>query len=191
MSVLLKLFIAIWLLSLCRYGIIIITTPRQHQNNTFSNSFLCLRIIGFWFRFHWKLLPVHDDIIKWKHFSRYWRYWPFAWGIHRSPVNSPHKGQWRWASMFSLICVWINVWVNNREAGDLRRYRAHCDVTVMQEANIGLDAAVESIRRKADILTYYSEVIMNTMASQITDVSIVYATVCSGAVQRKHQSPAS
>ena len=52
-------------------------------------------------------------------------------GIHRSPVDSPHKGQWRGALMFSFICVWINGWVNNREAGDLRRYRAHYDVTVM------------------------------------------------------------
>ena len=41
------------------------------------------------------------------------------------PVNSPHKGQWRGALMFSLICVWINGWVNNREAGDLRRHRGH------------------------------------------------------------------
>ena len=48
-----------------------------------------------------------------------------------SPVNSLHKGQWRGALMFSLICVWINGWVNNREAGDLRRYRAHYDVIVM------------------------------------------------------------
>ena len=40
-------------------------------------------------------------------------------GIHRSPVNYPHKGQWRWALMFSLICAWINGWINNREAGDL------------------------------------------------------------------------
>ena len=70
----------------------------------------------------------HDDVIKWKHFLRYW---PFVRGIHRSSVNSPHKGQWRGALMFSLICVWINGWVNNREAGDLRRYRAHYDVTVM------------------------------------------------------------
>ena len=70
----------------------------------------------------------HDDVIKWKHFSRYW---PFVRGIHRFPVNSPHKGQWRGASMFSLICVWINDWMNNREAGDLRRYRSHCDVGVM------------------------------------------------------------
>ena len=33
--------------------------------------------------------------------------------------------------MFSLICVWINGWVNNRDAGDLRSYRVHYDVTVM------------------------------------------------------------
>ena len=49
----------------------------------------------------------------------------------QSPVNSPHKGQRGGALMFSLICIWINGWVNNREAGDLRRYRAHYDVTVM------------------------------------------------------------
>ena len=57
--------------------------------------------------------------------------WPFVRGIHRSPENSPHKGQWRGALMFSLICVWINDWVNNREAGDLRCHRAHYDVIVM------------------------------------------------------------
>ena len=45
--------------------------------------------------------------------------------------NSPHKGQWRGALVFSLICVWIIGWVNNREAGDLRRYRADFDVSVM------------------------------------------------------------
>ena len=71
---------------------------------------------------------VHDDVIKWKHFLRYW---PFVRGIHRWPVNSPLKGQWREALMFSLICAWINVWVNNREASDLRRHLSHYDVTVM------------------------------------------------------------
>ena len=40
-----------------------------------------------------------------------------AGGIHRSPVNSPHDGQWRGALSFSLICAWINGWVNNGEAG--------------------------------------------------------------------------
>ena len=52
-------------------------------------------------------------------------------GIHWSPVNSPHKGQWRGALMFSLICAWINGWVNNEEAGDFRRHHTHYDVTVM------------------------------------------------------------
>ena len=52
-------------------------------------------------------------------------------GIHRSPVNSPHKGQWRGALMFSLLCAWTNGWVNNWNAGDLRRHRARCDVTLM------------------------------------------------------------
>ena len=70
----------------------------------------------------------HDDVIKWKHLPRYWR---FVRGIHRWPVNSPHKGQWRGNLMFSLICAWRNAWVNHRYAGDLRRHCAHHDVTVM------------------------------------------------------------
>ena len=63
----------------------------------------------------------HDDIIKWEHFPRNW---PFVRGIHRSPVNSPHKGQWRRALMFSLICVWINDCVY------LRRHLEHYDVII-------------------------------------------------------------
>ena len=43
----------------------------------------------------------------------------------------PLESQWRGALMFSLICPRINAWVNDSEAGDLRRYRAHYDVTVM------------------------------------------------------------
>ena len=46
-------------------------------------------------------------------------------------VNPSHKGQWSGALMFSLIYASINDWVNNRKAGDLRRHRAHYDVTVM------------------------------------------------------------
>ena len=76
----------------------------------------------------------YDDIIKWKHFSRYW---PFVRGIHRYPVNSLHKGQWRRALMFSWICTRINGWVNNEEAGDFRRHRAHYDVIVMKLLSCG------------------------------------------------------
>ena len=57
------------------------------------------------------------------------------------PVNSLRKGQWRGALMFSLICTRINGWVNNGEAGDLRRNRAHYDVIVM----LALDAYLNTI----------------------------------------------
>ena len=119
---------------------------KQSKPRWFETSSCSLSILGeiIWFMFYWnysKLLRrhigdhetisigAHDDVIKWKHFPRYW---PFVRGIHRSPMNSPHKGQWRGALMFALICVWINGWVNNREAGDLRRHRAHYDVIVMK-----------------------------------------------------------
>ena len=51
-----------------------------------------------------------------------------------TPVNSPHKGQWRGALIFSLICARTYGWVNNGEAGDLRRHRAHYDVIVMMSS---------------------------------------------------------
>ena len=73
-------------------------------------------------------ISSHDDVIKWKHFPRYW---PFVRGIHRSLANSPYKGQWRGALMFSLICAWTNGWVNNWGAGDLRRHDAHYDIIVV------------------------------------------------------------
>ena len=95
--------------------------------HTVINSFICFAVVRF-YRFYHILQNYHDDVIKWKHFPRYW---PFVRGIHRSPVNSPHKGQWRGALMFSLICGRINGWVNNGEAGDLRRHHAHYDVSVM------------------------------------------------------------
>ena len=73
-------------------------------------------------------VQVHDDVIKWKHFPRYW---PFVPGIHRSTVNSPHKGPvMRSFDVFFDLKI-ISGWVNNREAGDLRRHRAHSDVIVM------------------------------------------------------------
>ena len=67
----------------------------------------------------------HDDVIKWKPFPRYPK--PY----HRSSVNSPHKGQWRGALMFSLISAWINGRVNNRYAGVLKPHRAHYDVILL------------------------------------------------------------
>ena len=83
---------------------------------------------------HFFLIPqiLHVTTSWWRHqMGTFSALLAICAGNSRSPVNSPHKGQWRRALMFSLICVWINNWVNNSEAGDLRPYRAHYDVTVM------------------------------------------------------------
>ena len=84
-----------------------------------------------WFIKHIK--PDLNNITPWwRHqMENFLCYWPFVQGIHQSPVNSPHKGQRRGALMLSLICPWINSWVNNGEAGDLRRHHAHYDIIVM------------------------------------------------------------
>ena len=76
----------------------------------------------------WRIFAVHDVVIKWKPFPRHW---PIVRGIHQSLVNSPHKGQWRGALVFSLICAWTNGWINHWDAGYLWRHRAHYDGTVI------------------------------------------------------------
>ena len=79
-------------------------------------------------------LQLLISLCRWDEWWSWWRHqrkhfphnWPFVRGIHRWPVDSPHKGQWRGALTFSFICTWTNGWANNRDAGDLRR---HCNVT--------------------------------------------------------------
>ena len=73
-------------------------------------------------------ITEHADVIKGKPFPRYW---PFVREFTGHRWIRPHKGQRRGALMFSLICAWINDWVNSREAGDLRRRYTHYDVIVM------------------------------------------------------------
>ena len=80
----------------------------------------------------WSSVVVIIDASWWRHqMETFSALLAILRGIPRSPVNSPHKGQWRGALMFSLICAHIYGWVNNREAGDLRRFRAHYEVSVM------------------------------------------------------------
>ena len=74
------------------------------------------------------IFVFHDDVIKWKHFPRHW---PFVRGNPRSSVNSPKKACDTELWFFSLISAWTNGWGSNRDAGDVRRHRAHCDVIVM------------------------------------------------------------
>ena len=90
----------------------------RHFFDLTNQSSLVLQSIGL----------THDDVIKWKHFSHYW---PFL----RSLANSPRKGQLHGALIFPLICTWTNFWINDHDTGDLRRHRAHYDVTVMDYTN--------------------------------------------------------
>ena len=129
--------------SLCRIRNLNFSYTSNDADLTFEQSYRkrrlevtkqTLTMVGLirWFRWWIQCSCVsvfHDDVIKWKHFPRYW---PFVRWIHRSPVNSPHKGQWRGALMFSVTGAWINDWVNNGKDGDLRCHRAHYDVTVMR-----------------------------------------------------------
>ena len=57
----------------------------------------------------------YNVIIKWKHFLCYWLFFR---GIHRWLVDSPPKGQWHQALMFSLKCSW-NSWANNQDVSNL------------------------------------------------------------------------
>ena len=92
---------------------------------TLANGLIPLRVPQFPGHQHpW----YHDDVLKWKYFPRYW---PIEMEIHRWPVDSPRKAQWRGALVFSLICTPTNGWANNGGAGDLRRHHAHYEVTVM------------------------------------------------------------
>ena len=70
-------------------------------------------------------------------------------GIHLSLVDSPHKGQWSGALMFSLICTWTNGWARNRGTGDLRRYRAHYDVTMIVSSSV-----IANCMRNIDFLSF-------------------------------------
>ena len=94
----------------------------RHGNAFCITNPLCGESTGH----QWILL--HDDVIKWKHFPRYWPFLREFTGERWIPRTN---GQWRGTLMFSLICAWINGWVNNGKAGDLRRHRAHYDMTVM------------------------------------------------------------
>ena len=80
---------------------------------------------------------LHDDVNKWRHFPRYWPLCGEATGHRWIPCTK--------ASDAELWCFFDlrlkKGWVNNREAGDLRRHRAHYDITVINtiKKNMGAD----------------------------------------------------
>ena len=125
----------------------------------------------------WPDFSEHDDATKWKPFPRYW---PFVRGIHRSPVKSPHKVQWRGVLMFSLILAWTNGWINNRKAGDLRRHRAHCDVTVMKYEYRQSCAGEVNKYKYDEIFTLWNrpDHILPQCMNELTEALISWSNLC-------------
>ena len=81
-------------------------------------------------------IETHDDVIKWKHFPRYW---PFVGEIHRWPVNSPHKGRWR-----GTFDVFFDLCLNKRPSKQSwgwwfetpsRSLRRHCNISCLLHIN--------------------------------------------------------
>ena len=114
----------------------------------------------------------------------YWAWWryqmePFSAllalcaGNSPVPVNSPHKGQWRGALMFSLICAWINDWVNNRDAGDLRRHHGHYDVNVKGACRPNLKVIWNFYSGKTVVSTSIDSVILVIFLSCTCTLSMV------------------
>ena len=108
-------------------------TPNRRQTFTWANvaslRHNALMICNIWLVGNIGLIIARFMITSWN--ENIFRVTGPLWGIHWSPVISPHKGQWRGALTFSLISVWTKGWVSNRDASDLRRHCAHFDVTIM------------------------------------------------------------
>ena len=85
-------------------------------------------------KFVWICPGLHDNMVTWNYMMTS-SVETFSALLAICAGNSPVPGEFpaqrpgRGALMFSLICVWMNVWVNNRE--DLRLYSTHYDITVM------------------------------------------------------------
>ena len=82
-----------------------------------------------------------DYVISFRYNVAWWRHQveKFSVLLALSAANSPVTcespvNQWRGALVFSLICAWINGWVNNSKTVDLRCHRAHYDVIVMLQS---------------------------------------------------------
>ena len=114
----------------CALGMLLVYNTVRCRYNATNITPYCIRNCSDWGR-KWIINYTHN-----KHTIPWWRHQmetlsallAICAGNSSVPVNSPHKGQWRGALMFSLIRAWINDWVNNREAGDLRRHRGHCGI---------------------------------------------------------------
>ena len=142
---------------------------------------------------------THDDVIKWKHFPRYW---PFVWGIHLSPVNCPtkvsdaerlnkrfRKQSWGWWLETPLRPLWRHCSGIPTGPFGLRRH-GFLAIETAKEKTYSMQMEIITSIVTLYVL-YNNDVIMSAIASQITGLMIIYSAVYSGADQRKHQSSSS
>ena len=127
--------------------------PKWPINDKPANGKISSMLVFIWRQMVWShhicTVAVNDASFKINKKVPWWRHQMETFsallalcaGNSSSPVNSPHKGQWRRALMFSLICTWINHWVNTREAGGLRRHLRslwrHCNI-IRKSASISV-----------------------------------------------------
>ena len=101
----------------------------------------------------------------------------FLRGIHRSPMDSPHKGP----NNAENVSIW---WRNHGQN--------HYMVWIFPKAcKLLYSAHKETQQTKVKKIKHYTDVIMSVMASYITSLTTVYSIVYSDEDLRKHQSSAS
>ena len=127
--------------------ITLLLLPHNTQSNDVSWYFESRKFETRW----------HDDVIKWEHFPRNW---PFV----RAPVNSPHKGQWRGASMLSLICTWLVLWFSLQ----LQCYHAISHITKFSLNRCGFCSRVQVISFRLSVRNVFIMGIFMSRANGLT-----------------------
>ena len=114
----------------------------RHTATTELKIHLCLAYL-MWYTVDRELNLMKPSWWRYR-METYLRYWPFVLGIHRYRQIPRTK-----TSDVFFICTWINGWVTNRKAGDLRRHRAHYDVTVTISALLVQNNATDMTLKKS------------------------------------------
>ena len=95
---------------------------------------------------------------------------------HTLPHTPTHKGHWRGALMFSLICAWINGYVYNRKASDLRSHRTHCDVTVKCHCSATIRLVSGFLLTKSSCKTWKHCAVKYELTTRLIDLYMIAVT---------------
>ena len=95
---------------------------------------------------------------------------------HTLPHTPTHKGHLRGALMFSLICAWINGYVYNRKASDLRSHRTHCDVTVKCHCSATIRLVSGFLLTKSSCKTWKHCAVKYELTTRLIDLYMIAVT---------------